>query len=278
MIRGTLAHTKSCTFSIHLNIPQLGGRRMLRGTGFFVSAEGHFVTAAHVVTMNNQLIPSSGAMLVMGEGQNPVTYQGFVPKHIVIPRDFALFKLEPAPAALVPLLGNYVPPPLGSIPCLQISTRVLDDGEPVYSFGYPLPMTFDVIPSIVHVEKRNPRTTSAVVAGRDEMFGPNGQGTFVSDFVIDKALNFGNSGGPVVSTETGRVFAFCKGFQTMAMPQPRLTIDSATGALRLVAPNRNPPDQPLPITVPSLYSMVPFLGQPAIIEKLAEFAVPLVND
>jgi len=38
-------------------------------------------------------------------------------------------------------------------------------------------------------------------------------------YVIDKALNYGNSGGPIVVQETGRVVALCSRFQPVKIPQ-----------------------------------------------------------
>jgi hypothetical protein len=39
-------------------------------------------------------------------------------------------------------------------------------------------------------------------------------------YVLDKALNYGNSGGPIVSQESGRAFAVCTNFQPVMVPQP----------------------------------------------------------
>ena len=54
MIRKTLANTQQATFSIELPNAQAKGLPVPMGTGFFVSGDGWFVTAAHVVTKNNQ--------------------------------------------------------------------------------------------------------------------------------------------------------------------------------------------------------------------------------
>ncbi len=37
-------------------------------------------------------------------------------------------------------------------------------------------------------------------------------------YVLDKALNYGNSGGPIVAAETGRVHALCSRFQPVMVP------------------------------------------------------------
>lgn len=50
MIRNTLSHTQRATFSIDLPDPGMHGMPRSYGTGFFVSPDGWFLTAAHVVT------------------------------------------------------------------------------------------------------------------------------------------------------------------------------------------------------------------------------------
>lgn len=52
MIRRSLQVTKRATFALNLPNPFKGLMPRLVGTGFFVSADGVFVTAAHVVTEN----------------------------------------------------------------------------------------------------------------------------------------------------------------------------------------------------------------------------------
>lgn len=56
MIRKTLSTTKLATFSIDLpNLDtKMQGLPMPRGTGFFVSRDGWFITAAHVITTNGE--------------------------------------------------------------------------------------------------------------------------------------------------------------------------------------------------------------------------------
>src|SRR5579864_2478322 len=53
MIKNTLARTKLATYSVELPNAQMNGLPTPVGTGFFISPDGWFVTAAHVVTQNN---------------------------------------------------------------------------------------------------------------------------------------------------------------------------------------------------------------------------------
>jgi len=54
MIRRTLPHTQAATFSVLLPDQKKQGMPTATGTGFFVSPDGWFVTAAHVISENGQ--------------------------------------------------------------------------------------------------------------------------------------------------------------------------------------------------------------------------------
>lgn len=47
MIRKSIMHTMDCTFVVR--VPGPDGFTYPMGTGFFVSGEGHFITASHVI-------------------------------------------------------------------------------------------------------------------------------------------------------------------------------------------------------------------------------------
>jgi S1-C subfamily serine protease len=53
-ITRTLANSQAATFCIELPNSLQHGMPTPTGTGFFVSPDGYFVTAAHVITENNQ--------------------------------------------------------------------------------------------------------------------------------------------------------------------------------------------------------------------------------
>ena len=54
MIRQTLKAAQHATYSVDLPDPHKRGMPTPKGTGFFVSPDGWFVTAAHVITENGR--------------------------------------------------------------------------------------------------------------------------------------------------------------------------------------------------------------------------------
>jgi serine protease Do len=244
MIRKTLRHTKLATYTVA--VVKTGGGTSTpapAGTGFFISQEGLFVTAAHVLGDNRPalLLKESTTDLAGGEAETSIDVVDVV------------FRDDDADFALLRVNTDRL---RGTFSTLRPSARELDEGEPVYSFGYPLPRTnlpfllttkwlteqfpkeilariegpygqglppsatFGVINALL-----SPRTTSAIVASQIEYHATLDFGE-INDkrnhFVIDKALNYGNSGGPIVATETGHVHGFASRFQPVQVRQPHL--------------------------------------------------------
>jgi serine protease Do len=178
---------------------------------------------------------------------------------LIDPRlDFALLKVDFARNSSKAHLRGQT-----GFPHIVVSTRALEEGEPVYSFGYPLPevriVTKNPQITIGHTGY-SPRTTSAIVAStmdRQAMFSTSADPRV---YVLDKALNYGNSGGPIVAVDTGHVHALCSRFQPVSIQQPHIT---------------NKDGQSLSITIPSLYGVVSSLHNPQIVSYLKERGVPL---
>src|SRR5688572_16487538 len=109
-----------------------------------------------------------------------------------------------------------------------------------------------------------PRVTSAIVSSTFE----EGKMVMTSNepkvYVLDKALNYGNSGGPILSSETGRAHAFCSRFQPVWIPQH----EDAEGKV---------PAMPF-VMIPSLYGVVVSLENPEIQSLLEQLKVPLSDD
>lgn len=136
----------------------------------------------------------------------------------------------------------------------------------MYAFGYPLnyteAWTTDDGGQSLGLVSHRPRVTSAIVASTLDLSGPVSWPGPPTQYVLDKALNRGNSGGPIVAQDTGRVHALCSRFQPMMEPQHHL----------------KEPGKPMPfIRIPSLYGVVASLGNPIVVAKLREFGVPIDN-
>ena len=141
-------------------------------------------------------------------------------------------------------------------PYTKVSLRTLDEGEPVYAFGYPLPdaaLELDTEDVKFGTATHRPRVTSAIVSSLRYEYGPLISGGDVLEYVLDKALNYGNSGGPILATQTGHVHAFCSRFQPVQIPQ---AAESA-------------------VMIPSLYGVAVRLSNPSIEKALRQRGVPL---
>lgn len=281
MIRRTLAATQAATFSVDLpGPPATMGLPTPSGTGFFVSPEGWFVTAAHVVTENGR--PDGTVRLdidkaiLMKEDRwpdpDPAPMCTGVSVELVDPAtDFALLKVDFAANAQQDAFVGKT-----GFPHIEVSTRELEEGEPVYAFGYPLPEIHDpstlpgspvsfnpAIVSAVAYTVYCPRVTSAIVSSTLE------KTKFISTtddpkvYVLDKALNYGNSGGPILAVETGKVYALCSRFQPVGIPQHHLP---------------GPQGRPIVVSIPSLYGVVSSLANPSILQALRDRGIPLSDE
>jgi len=266
MIRRTLTATQLATFSIDLPNAAATGMPVPTGTGFFVSGDGWFVTAAHVVTKDNRPdapprddIDKAWLMKEFRPGQPEARMCQYPRLDLVEPDfDFALLKLDFARNADKEHLKGK-----SEFPHLIVSTRQLEEGEPVYAFGYPL-STFGLFPSNPNIVMGHvshcPRTTSAIVAATMDVTRMVSTSNDPQVYVLDKALNYGNSGGPIVAVDTGNVHALCSRFQPMRVRQPNL---------------RDKNGKELQVEIPSLYGVVSSLGNGRILAALQQRGVPL---
>jgi serine protease Do len=142
VIRQTLANTQSATFCVELPNAQKHKMPTPTGTGFFISPDGWFVTAAHVITENGA---SDGPIRTdlsqtwlmketrVASGLPGAMCQSVSFGHVIPHLDFALLKIDfAANSNKAWMKGN------SGFPFLQVSQRQLGEGESVYAFGYPL--------------------------------------------------------------------------------------------------------------------------------------------
>lgn len=231
------------------------------GTGFFISEDGWFLTAAHVVTKDGsprgKPRDDLGNLVLQKEtrvaGAPPGAMCQFVSLETILPDvDLALLKVDYARNANKAWLDGA-----STFPFIPVSRRPLEEAEPVYAFGYPLPDSHvQTIPGgQVGFNTLRPRVTSAIVSSTFDQGGMVITGTDPVTYVLDKALNYGNSGGPIVSCETGNAHAICSSFQPVMVPQHHLA--DSQGKFPHVM-------------VPSLYGRVSSLSQAQVLKLFAE--------
>ncbi len=138
MIRNTIERTKKSTFLVRVpsTIPEHKGFPLPNGTGFFISADGYFVTASHVLKG-----VSSGDKLKLSQPELELTKNrsATLLEHIDIvgiwPQfDIALLKVNFEKNSSNLLLANKT-----GFDYLDIDFEDCLDGTPVYSYGFPLP-------------------------------------------------------------------------------------------------------------------------------------------
>lgn len=268
MIRKSLDRTKSATFSVQLPNAAARGFPSPTGTGFFISPDGFFITAAHVVSQDG--LPNGPVRTDIADAwlkkESRPGFPGAMCCGIslvkVFPRiDIAILKIDfEANARNSWLQGR------DEFPWLQVSFREMEDGEPAYSFGYPLgAMSIGGGDGIIIGEQSLcPRVTSAIISSTIDKTTMMMADTDPKVYVLDKALNYGNSGGPIMATESGCVHAVCSRFQSVDFTQPHLS-------------NPQNPDDEVYVTVPSLYGIVSRLDNLELVETFNQLKIPVIT-
>jgi serine protease Do len=290
VIRQSLPAVRNATFNVMLPRDKLPGEPEIAkflprpsGTGFFVSPDGWFVTAAHVVYHKGK--PADVRRMYLFKPSYPGSEGAIFSnvKHVDVrtDNDIALLKFDFADHAAQKWLAGR-----DTFPYIEISTKIIEEGAPVYAFGFPNAMYFvtegknlpnQLPPRLVdELRAENPqafdwdavgmvpaesRVTSAILAAQDfREYLPFSGAYPPIKYVIDKALNFGNSGGPIIATESGKVFAVCSGFRDMYMPQRHLGDDAP------------------PVAVPPLYGYVESLSNQPILDVLRKYGIPICDE
>ena len=123
-IRKTLQATKAATWAVVLEVP--GSGPVPAGSGFLIDENGLFATAAHVVAERPPIT------VIKASGSADDAYMLEVREVVFLDKDadFALLRVAPHTAHGTVAL----PSPL------KLGVRELEEGEPVYAYGYPLTM------------------------------------------------------------------------------------------------------------------------------------------
>lgn len=233
-ISDTLERTKRATLAVIIPHPHpsKGGFPTPNGTGFFISPNGYFLTARHVIEKLDQ----NGGK-VAGTNGIPELYErkqvnlfllmglpdSVYVTDIEIVKDWPEFDLVLLKADIQKNQNGYLKGK-ESFDFLEIDLNTVVEGEDIYSFGYPLAdHEIDesdeegiVSGSLIFY----PRATSAIVSSHYEVMPTTMKVCeYPKHYVIDKALNYGNSGGPLLVVETGKVFSVCSRFQPVFIPQ-----------------------------------------------------------
>lgn len=216
-------HTMDCTFVVR--IPGPDGFPYPMGTGFFVSGEGHFITASHVIEGVNDF----SKVRFQQPGGEHVLNISCIEKweHL----DIALLKADlDLNQQRFKNAHNKFLNGRNEFPYLEIDFEHQIEGTPIYTYGFPLSkvsgnerIKFDIF---------CPRVISAIVSSQYNYFKPTRTAADPKIYTIDKLLYPGNSGSPAVLSDSGKVFAVCVAFQPFSIQKinnTTITLPSAFG-------------------------------------------------
>lgn len=215
MIRNRLGRTKRATFGVLVPHPKFEGVAIPNGTGFFISRDGYFLTAHHVVMGGDpsEFSVQQPRTTMVG----PAIIVQFLEKVKEWPEfDIVLLRADFEKNRTKDWLKEK-----DGFPFLEMELQEQEEGTPVYSYAFPLPAEFILGKDyFVGTVTWRPRVTSAIISSTSEEIGPVVTGKEPKFYVLDKALNYGNGGSPIVLQETGRVIGLCLKFQPVVIPQP----------------------------------------------------------
>ena len=221
MIRKTLKNTRAATFVVCIPHPE-HGMPVPHGTCFFVSPKGYALTARHVIQGADVLeITLTKPIGLLSEDPNPEKSIHLI-EHVELVKEWPTFDLALLKADMEANCEKNWARVRKGFPWISIEFRPQDEGTPVYCYGFPLSdsQTYRQEDALLGVHVVRPRTTSAVIAATREEYGPIVDSRDPKHYILDKALNYGNSGGSVVLTQGGKVISVVVRFQPVKILQP----------------------------------------------------------
>ena len=215
IIRNTVNHTKEATYVVHIPKTELDFP-FPNGTGFFISSEGYFITANHVIKGVRNF---SKVRFSQPDGAHVL--------NITLITQWENYDLALLKANFEANKDRETFKDRDGFPFLEIDFDEKIEGTPVYVYGYPLPEVKLVGRSnglMIGTIGFCPRVTSAVISSKYDMIRASRSENDPKIYAIDKPLAYGNSGGPLILTESGKVFAVAVRFQPISIPQSSQSI------------------------------------------------------
>jgi serine protease Do len=208
MLRDRITETRQSVFAVAMirAIPQQGEQKFqVLGSGFFISDDGYFITADHVINPDHGMPPGNarrpGDIIAIAQLQPDGRSVSVISPMDIIhsdqPRDFAILK----PQAGIPRIEKVLSP--------DFSSRF--EGEEVAICGYPLAASSHD-PATGNISLEMPiRVAAGILSGQRIDAG-------VGLLEVDFPILPGNSGGPLISVQSGSVLGIAKATITVGAP------------------------------------------------------------
>ena len=145
-----------------------GNKWQLIGTGFFITVNGLLASAKHVLT---DVLDHIGAQT------NPIAIFQFVPKDVFVIRPLLRCVVNNAADVAIgvaaPMNHTVTGQPLQNR-ILTMTTRMLSEGEPVFTYAYPNTVHEHGVPQAIYFNPRyyEGRVSEFFPEGRDKVFLP----------------------------------------------------------------------------------------------------------
>lgn len=218
-ISASLRQTKDATWAIYVRT-RSDRPPEVRGTCFAVRSDGLFLTARHVVVDKMGDVLAIEGLLQPAPQDEPQSGALRVAEDIKVvaewpDRDIALLGVDASRNSEKAWWS-------GGFPAIPIADEASSEGDPVYSYGFPLARDVHVVDygiAAIAWPAVSPRLVSAILAGIDYIVGGDPSHARPHILVADKAFDYGQSGAPLVATGTGKAIGVVLEFEPTAIDQ-----------------------------------------------------------